>query len=144
MKTQLQFNIDSKEITEQITAAITAEMKQIGREVANKAFADALEAKMKAILERLDQDIKGSSWYGSSTKQLIIDTTREAIASYFTSNNEYVNALITETTERYIKKLSREANDVLIGLSKNIDQKIDERVKEYLGTAVLNTLFKKD
>lgn len=31
MKTQIQFNIDSTEITEQITAAITAEMKQVGR-----------------------------------------------------------------------------------------------------------------
>ena len=143
MKTQLHFNIDSTEITEQITAAITAEMKHIGREVADKAFADALEAKIKSILERLDQDVK-NNWYGSSTKQLIIDTTREAINSYFTNNNEYVNGVIVETTERYLRKLSREANDVLVGLSKSIDQKIDERVKEYLGTAVLNTLFKKD
>lgn len=143
MKTQLHFNIDSTEITEQITDAITAEMKHIGREVANKAFADALEAKMKSILERLDQDVK-NNWYGSSTKQLIIDTTREAINSYFTNNNEYVNGVIVETTERYLRKLSKEANDVLVGLSKSIDQKIDERVKEYLGAAVLNTLFKKD
>ena len=143
MKTQLHFNIDSTEITAQITAAITAEMKHIGREVADKAFADALEAKMKSILERLDQDVK-NNWYGSSTKQLIIDTTREAINSYFTNNNEYVNGVIVETTERYLRKLSREANDVLVGLSKSIDQKIDERVKEYLGAAVLNTLFKKD
>lgn len=58
MKTQIQFNIDSTEITEQITAAITAEMKSMGREVANKAFADALETKMKAILDRLDNDIQ--------------------------------------------------------------------------------------
>lgn len=143
MKTQLHFNIDSTEITEQITAAITAEMKQVGRRVADQAFADALETKMKAILDRLDQDVK-NNWYGSSTKQLIIDTTREAINSYFTNNNEYVNGVIVETTERYLRKLSKEANDVLVGLSKSIDQKIDERVKEYLGTAVLNTLFKKD
>lgn len=143
MKTQLYFNIDSTEITEQITAAITAEMKQVGRRVADQAFADALETKMKAILDRLDQDVK-NNWYGSSTKQLIIDTTREAINSYFTNNNEYVNGVIVETTERYLRKLSKEANDVLVGLSKSIDQKIDERVKEYLGAAVLNTLFKKD
>lgn len=143
MKTQLHFNIDSTEITEQITAAITAEMKQVGRRVADQAFADALETKMKAILDRLDQDVK-NNWYGSSTKQLIIDTTREAINSYFTNNNEYVNGVIVETTERYLRKLSKEANDVLVGLSKSIDQKIDERVKEYLGAAVLNTLFKKD
>ena len=70
--------------------------------------------------------------------------TREAINSYFTNNNEYINGVIVETTERYLRKLSREANDVLVGLSKSIDQKIDERVKEYLGAAVLNTLFKKD
>ena len=143
MKTQLHFNIDSTEITEQITAAITAEMKQVGRRVADQAFADALETKMKAILDRLDQDVK-NNWYGSSTKQLIIDTTREAINSYFTNNNEYVNGVIVETTEKYLRKLSKEANDVLVGLSKSIDQKIDERVKEYLGAAVLNTLFKKD
>lgn len=143
MKTQLHFNIDSTEITEQITAAITAEMKQVGRRVADQAFADALETKMKAILDRLDQDVK-NNWYGSSTKQLIIDTTREAINSYFTNNNEYVNGVIVETTERYLRKLSKEASDVLVGLSKSIDQKIDERVKEYLGAAVLNTLFKKD
>lgn len=143
MKTQLHFNIDSTEITEQITAAITAEMKQVGRRVADQAFADALETKMKAILDRLDQDVK-NNWYGSITKQLIIDTTREAINSYFTNNNEYVNGVIVETTERYLRKLSKEANDVLVGLSKSIDQKIDERVKEYLGAAVLNTLFKKD
>ena len=143
MKTQLHFNIDSTEITEQITAAITAEMKQVGRRVADQAFADALETKMKAILDRLDQDVK-NNWYGSSTKQLIIDTTREAINSYFTNNNEYVNGVIVETTEKYLRKLSKEASDVLVGLSKSIDQKIDERVKEYLGAAVLNTLFKKD
>ena len=142
MKTQIQFNIDSAEITEQITAAITAEMKSMGREVANKAFADALEAKMKAILDRLDNDIK--NWYGSETKRIIIDTIRETIVSYFTNNNEYVDNLIKETTEKYCRKLAKEANDVLAGLSQSIDQKIDERVKEYLGTAVLNTLFKRD
>ena len=143
MKTQLSFNIDSTEITEQITAAITAEMKQVGRRVADQAFADALETKMKAILDRLDDDVK-NKWYGSATKRLIIDTIRETIASYFTNNNEYVDGLIKETTERYCRKLARETNDVLSGLSKNIDQKIDERVKEYLGTAVLNTLFRKE
>ena len=143
MKTQIQFNIDSTEITEQITAAITAEMKQVGRRVADQAFADALETKMKAILDRLDNDVK-NKWYGSETKRIIIDTIRETIASYFTSNNEYVDNLIKETTERYCRKLAKEANDVLAGLSKSIDQKIDERVKEYLGAAVLNTLFKKD
>lgn len=143
MKTQLHFNIDSTEITEQITAAITAEMKQVGRRVADQAFADALETKMKAILDRLDNDVK-NKWYGSETKRIIIDTIRETIASYFTSNNEYVDNLIKETTERYCRKLAKEANDVLAGLSKSIDQKIDERVKEYLGAAVLNTLFKKD
>ena len=142
MKTQIQFNIDSAEITEQITAAITAEMKSMGREVANKAFADALEAKMKAILDRLDNDIK--NWYGSETKRIIIDTIRETIVSYFTNNNEYGDNLIKETTEKYCRKLAKEANDVLAGLSQSIDQKIDERVKEYLGTAVLNTLFKRD
>lgn len=143
MKTQLSFNIDSTEITEQITAAITAEMKQVGRRVADQAFADALETKMKAILDRLDDDVK-NKWYNSETKRLIIDTIREAIASYFANNNEYVDGLIKETTERYCKKLAKETNDVLAGLSKNIDQKIDERVKEYLGTAVLNTLFRKE
>ena len=143
MKTQISFNIDSIEITEQITAAITAEMKQVGRRVADQAFADALETKMKAILGRLDDDVQ-NKWYGSGTKQLIIDATREAINSYFTNNNEYVDGLIKETTERYCRKLAREVNDVLTGLSKNIDQKIDERVKEYLGTAVLNTLFRKE
>ena len=143
MKTQIRFDIDSKEITEQITAAITAEMKSMGREVANKAFADALETKMKAILDRLDNDVK-NKWSGSETKRIIIDTIRETIVSYFTNNNEYVDDLIKETTERYCRKLAKEANDVLAGLSKSIDQKIDERVKEYLGTAVLNTLFKKD
>lgn len=143
MKTQIHFNIDSTEITEQITAAITAEMKQVGRRVADQAFADALETKMKAILDRLDNDVK-NQWYGSETKRIIIDTIRETIASYFTSNNEYVDNLIKETTERYCRKLAKEANDVLAGLSKSIDQKIDERVKEYLGAAVLNTLFKKD
>ena len=143
MKTQLHFNIDSTEITEQITAAITAEMKQVGRRVADQAFADALETKMKAILDRLDNDVK-NHWYGSETKRIIIDTIRETIASYFTSNNEYVDNLIKETTERYCRKLAKETNDVLAELSKSIDQKIDERVKEYLGTAVLNTLFKKD
>ena len=143
MKTQLHFNIDSTEITEQITAAITAEMKQVGRRVADQAFADALETKMKAILDRLDNDVK-NKWYGSETKRIIIDTIRETIASYFTSNNEYVDNLIKETTERYCRKIAKEANDVLAGLSKSIDQKIDERVKEYLGAAVLNTLFKKD
>ena len=143
MKTQLHFNIDSTEITEQIIAAITAEMKQVGRRVADQAFADALETKMKAILDRLDNDVK-NDWYGSGTKRIIIDTIRETIASYFTSNNEYVDNLIKETTERYCRKLAKETNDVLAGLSKSIDQKIDERVKEYLGAAVLNTLFKKD
>ena len=143
MKTQIRFDIDSKEITEQITAAITAEMKSMGREVANKAFADALETKMKAILDRLDNDVK-NKWSGSETKRIIIDTIRETIVSYFTNNNEYVDDLIKETTERYCRKLAKEANDVLAGLSKSIDQKIDERVNEYLGTAVLNTLFKKD
>lgn len=143
MKTQLSFNIDSTEITEQITAAITAEMKQVGRRVADQAFADALETKMKAILDRLDNDVK-NQWYGSETKRIIIDTIRETIASYFTSNNEYVDNLIKETTERYCRKLAKETNDVLAGLSKSIDQKIDERVKEYLGAAVLNTLFRKE
>lgn len=143
MKTQLSFNIESTEITEQITAAITAEMKQMGRQVAEKAFADALEAKIKAILGRVDDDVK-NKWYGSDTKRLIVDTIRESLASYFTNHNEYVDGLIKETTERYLRTLSREANDVLTGLSKNIDQKIDERVKEYLGTAVLNTLFRKE
>ena len=143
MKTQLHFNIDSTEITEQIIAASTAEMKQVGRRVADQAFADALETKMKAILDRLDNDVK-NDWYGSGTKRIIIDTIRETIASYFTSNNEYVDNLIKETTERYCRKLAKETNDVLAGLSKSIDQKIDERVKEYLGAAVLNTLFKKD
>ena len=143
MKTQLSFNIDSTEITEQITAAITAEMKQVGRRVADQAFADALETKMKAILDRLDYDIK-SKWSGSATKELIIDAIREAINSYFTSNNEHIDGLIKETTERYCRKLAKETNDALTELSKNIDKKIDERVKEYLGTAVLNTLFRKE
>lgn len=143
MKTQIQFNIDSTEITEQITSEITAEMKQAGRRVSEQAFADALETKMKAILDRLDNDVK-NEWRGSETKRIIIDTIRETIASYFTSNNEYVDNLIKETTERYCRKLAKESNDVLLGLSKSIDQKIDERVKEYLGAAVLNTLFKKD
>ncbi len=143
MKTQLSFNIDSTEITEQITAAITAEMKQVGRRVADQAFADALETKMKAILDRLDDDVK-NKWYGSETKRIIIDTIRETIASYFTNNNEHVDGLIKETSERYCRKLAKETNDVLVELSRNIDKKIDERVKEYLGTAVLNTLFKKE
>lgn len=143
MKTRISFNIDSTEITEQITAAITAEMKQVGRRVADQAFADALETKMKAILDRLDNDVK-NKWYGSETKRIIIDTIRETIASYFTSNNEYVDNLIKETTEKYCRKIAKETNDVLVGLSKSIDQKIDERVKEYLGTAVLNTLFRKE
>lgn len=143
MKTQLSFNIDSTEITEQITAAITAEMKQMGRQVAEKAFADALEAKLKAILGRVDDDVK-NKWYGSDTKRLIVDTIRESLASYFTNHSEYVDGLIKETTERYLRTLSREATDVLTGLSKDIDRKIDERVKEYLGTAVLNTLFRKE
>ena len=70
MKTQLHFNIDSTEITEQIAAAITAEMKQVGRRVADQAFVDALETKMKAILDRLDNDVK-NKWYGSETKRII-------------------------------------------------------------------------
>lgn len=142
MKTKINLNIDSKEITEQLGEVISAEVKSDVRKTAEKAMQDALNEKFKALINSLDY-ISNNTWSeGYRFNQYIREAIKEVVKDAFKNHSEILNEEIKHYAQQCVKEYQLNIAKINMMLSDMIQKEVKKQVSEVIQNAIIGNLFK--
>lgn len=135
MKTKINFTINSEEITKQINEVLLAEAKNYCRNFAKKAYEKQIEETTRAYLTN-----PSSAGLSSYVKAVIQDVVKDMLKDKICKDEsikKYVNERIDYTLARLVEEYNRYINNA----NKELDKKIDDRIKEIFSQSLVKNII---
>lgn len=147
MKTKINFSIESKEITKQLTDVLTAEAIKTARDITQKKFAAELDRKTDEIIKSFDKEIQNDSYtyrYGGAFKKALYDAVKTAIAETYKNNAGAINEAVKKQVDDAIRELKNATYDYMKAIDKKIKDLVGQEVKGYIGDAIIKAVFERN
>lgn len=143
MKTNLQFRIDSKEITEQLNEVITAEAKAEARKISKKAFDEALEKKVEQIIVKLDNDLEVDNWYHKKNefRTHLHEIIAEELKKQFAADTSGFKNTIESLVNQKLREFMNSYNSVLAEMNRVIKKEVETQVAATVSTELTKVLL---
>ena len=142
MKTNLQFRIDSKEITEQLNQVITAEAKAEARKISKKAFDEALEKKVEQIIVKLDKDLEASNWYYKNEfRTHLHEIIAVELKKQFAADTSGFKNAIESLVNQELREFMNSYNSVLTEINRVIKKEVETQVAAAVSTEITKVLL---
>ena len=135
MKTKISFNLDSKDVIDQIGDLITADMKNEARSIADKAFHEALENKVEILVNCLDRELEQDYWRNSGLREAIKKAVYEGIDKYI--QGEGVKDLIRHKVEIIGDEYQVRLQLFLDNINRKISDEVKKQVDEYMNSSLV-------
>lgn len=145
MKTKINFNIDSKEITKQLGDVITAEVKNSVRKTAEKAMQDVLNEKFKSLINSLDRITQNGeySWSeGCHFNQYIRKAIKEVVKDALKNHSTILDEEIKHHAQQCVKEYQLNIANITAMVPDMIRKEITKQVSEVIRNKVIENLFK--
>ena len=147
MKTKINFSIDSKEITKQLTDVLTAEAVKQARDITQKKFAAELTRKTDEIIKSFDNELQKDSYTyrnGGVFKKTLYDAVKTAIAETYKNNMGAINEMVKKQVDAAIYELKDAVYDYMNAIDKKVKDLVGQEVKGYIGDAIIKAVFERN
>lgn len=147
MKTKINFSIDSKEITKQLTDVLTAEAVKQARDITQKKFAAELTRKTDEIIKSFDNELQKDSYAyrnGGVFKKTLYDAVKTAIAETYKNNMGAINEMVKKQVDAAIYELKDAVYDYMKAIDKKVKDLVGQEVKGYIGDAIIKAVFERN
>lgn len=142
MKTKINFNIDSKEITKQLGDVLTAEVKSNIRKTAEKAMQDILNEKFKSLINGLDY-ISNNTWSeGNRFSQYIKEAIKEVVRDAFKNHSNILDEEIKRHARQCVEEYRLDIAKITSMIPDMVSKEITKQVSEVIKNKVIENLFK--
>lgn len=141
MKTTINFSINSSEITQQINAAVTADAKRAARKIAQEQFNAALTEKIGAIIQNVARDLSEDRWHKSELKRVVRQAIFDAVDEHIKNDAAALAVIAKDYCESYLKNIRAAYCADVEKTERKIKATIEEKLKEYMGNAVMQAVF---
>lgn len=147
MKTKINFSIDSKEITKQLTDVLTAEAIQTACNITQKKFAAELDRKTDEIIKSFDKETQNDHYTyrnGGAFKKALYDAVKTAIAETYQNNAGVINEAVKKQVADAIRELKDAVYDYMKAIDKKVKDLVGQEVKGYIGDAIIKAVFERN
>lgn len=146
MKTKVNFNIESEEITKQLGDIISAEVKNDLRKVAEKAMQDALNEKFKSLINSLDY-VTQHSWsegyhFNQYIKEAIKEVVRDALKNHSATLDEEIKRHAQQCVKEYQLNIAEMNMTLLNMVQREVQKQVSEVVQNVVQNKIIENLFK--
>lgn len=141
MKTKINFNVDSTEITKQINAVVTADAISKARKIAQQQFDTALESKIATIIKAIDDEVKPAYWHNSALRQTIIETIKTATADIYKSDADGLRRFVATYCAEQMKIIKNAYFDDIRTVRAKIENQVKQEVETYMKNAAIQAIF---
>ena len=142
MKTKVNFNIESEEITKQLGEVISAEVKSNIRKVAEKAMQDALNEKFKSLINSLDHVITDTWSEGYHFNRYIKEAIKEVVVDALKNHSATLDEEIKHYAQQSVKEYQLSIAEMNLTLSNMVQKEVQKQVSEVIQNKIIGNLFK--
>lgn len=141
MKTQINFNVDSTEITNQIADVITADAISKARKIAKQQFDAALESKITTIIKAIDDEVKPAYWHNSELRKTIVETIKKATADIYKDDADGLRRFVETYCAEQMKIIKNAYFDDIRAVRAKIENQVKQEVETYMKNAAIQAIF---